>query len=112
MTHQTDRVGNLRFRLPEPLDSYTGKHNATAYGLSCPQQATALSFLSGLPEETLEALSIIFGAGVTLADGEDCEVLYALWRAILTIVGLTLNVIAPDNVGPRSKLPVVVVCIM
>jgi acetylcholinesterase len=86
-------VGNLRFRLPEPLDSYTGKHNATAYGLSCPQQATALSFLSGLPEETLEALSIIFGAGVTLADGEDC---------------LTLNVIAPDNVGPRSKLPVVV----
>lgn len=27
-------------------------------------------------------------------------------------IGLTVNVIAPDNVGPSSKLPVVVVCIM
>jgi hypothetical protein len=72
-----------------------------------------LSFLSGLPQGTLEALSTIFEAGVTLADGEDCEVLFAIRRAILTIgVGLTLNVIAPDNVGPGSKLPVVVVRIM
>ncbi|KAN0142053.1 Alpha/Beta hydrolase fold [Lactarius tabidus] len=86
-------VGNLRFRRPEPLGPYTGRHNATAYGLWCPQQATVLSFLSGLPQGTLEALSTIFEAGVTLADGEDC---------------LTLNVIAPDNVGPGSKLPVVV----
>ncbi|KAN0124156.1 Alpha/Beta hydrolase fold [Lactarius tabidus] len=34
-------VGNLRFRRPEPLSAYTGKHNATAFGIWCPQQGTA-----------------------------------------------------------------------
>ena len=115
LTCQTDRVGNLRFRLPEQLDPYTGQYNATAYGLSCPQQATALSesILSELPEGTLEALESVLGTE-SPADGEDCEqALATMWREILTIdVGLNLNVIAPANVSPGTKLPVVVVCIL
>ena len=69
----TDRVGNLRFRLPQAISPYVGKHNATAFGLSCPQQATSLPIPNGLPQETLDALSSLPGAGTTLADGEDCE---------------------------------------
>ena len=70
--------------------------------------------MNKLPQVTRAAL----GTVVTLIDGEDCEeaIGEALphQRAILTIVviGLTLNVIAPANVSPSSKLPVVVVCFM
>jgi len=89
-------VGNLRFRCPEPLGPYTGEHNATAFGLSCPQQATTAiptDVANKLPQVTLDTLSAIFETGVTLMDGEDC---------------LTLNVIVPANVEPGSKLPVAV----
>ena len=73
--------------------------------------------MNELPEETLEVLSTIFGPGVTIVDGEDCEEAigkaHTIRRAILTIVvGLKLNVIVPANVSPGSKLPVVVVCIL
>ena len=102
------------------LGPYVGKHNATAFGLSCPQQATTLVLPTGFPQETVDALSSLPGAGLTLVDGEDCEdaIGEALRprRAILTIfAGLYLNVIAPAlaaHAGPDSKLPVVVVCIM
>ena len=99
------------------LGPYVGKYNATAFGLSCPQQATTLVLPTGFPQETVDALSSLPGAGITLVDGEDCEdaIGEALRprRAILTIFpGLYLNVIAPAHAGPNSKLPVVVVCIM
>ena len=64
---------------------------------------------------TLAAL----GTSVTLVDGEDCEEaigtrrLRIIHRVILIIiidVGLTINVIAPANVMPGTKLPVAVVC--
>ncbi|KAN0124160.1 Alpha/Beta hydrolase fold, partial [Lactarius tabidus] len=87
-------VGDLRFRRPEPLGPYTGKHNATAFGLSCPQQtSTTPPTVNDLPQGTLDALLAIPGTGVTIVDGEDC---------------LNLNVITPANVKPVSKLPVVV----
>ena len=35
------RIGDLRFRLPQPLDPYSGTVNATAFGFSCPQQIPA-----------------------------------------------------------------------
>ncbi|KAH9030331.1 carotenoid ester lipase precursor [Lactarius pseudohatsudake] len=84
-------VGDLRFRLPKEFGSYVGKHNATAFGLSCPQQAATLAVPDGLPQETVGYLSII--SGTPIIDGEDC---------------LTLNVVAPSHVKPGSKLPVVV----
>ncbi|KAH8982158.1 carotenoid ester lipase precursor [Lactarius hatsudake] len=87
-------VGNLRFRHPRSPGPYVGTHNATAYGLSCPQQAIALALPNGLPQQTLEYFASLFGNGTsTIPDGEDC---------------LTLNVIAPANARPGSKLPVVV----
>ncbi|KAF8264822.1 carotenoid ester lipase precursor [Lactarius quietus] len=90
-------VGDLRFRRPELLGPYSGKHNATAFGLSCPQQATSAPPANELPQGALDALATIIGigAGVTIVDGEDC---------------LNLNVIAPTNITPGSKLPVVVCC--
>ncbi|KAH9030332.1 carotenoid ester lipase precursor [Lactarius pseudohatsudake] len=85
-------IGDLRFRLPEAYGSYVGKHNATAFGLSCPQQADPLALPDGLPPPTLQYLQSL-GTKATIPIGEDC---------------LTLNVIAPTNVKPGSKLPVVV----
>ncbi|KAH9060191.1 carotenoid ester lipase precursor [Lactarius vividus] len=84
-------VADLRFRLPKAFDPYVGKHNATAFGLSCPQQAVALAVPDGLPRETLEYLSST--SGTTTLDGEDC---------------LTLNVFAPSKIKRGSMLPVVV----
>jgi acetylcholinesterase len=119
LTLQSDRVGDLRFRLPKPLGPYAGKHNATVFGLSCPQQSNLPLNLKGFPQSTLDTLSSVFGTGVTVVDGEDCEDseaigrLPTIWRTILTtVVGLKLNVVAPSNVTPGSKIPVVVVCIL
>ncbi|KAH9175630.1 carotenoid ester lipase precursor [Lactarius sanguifluus] len=85
-------IGDLRFRLPKAFGSYVGKHNATAFGLTCPQQANPLVLPDGLPPPTLQFLQSL-GTTATIQIGEDC---------------LTLNVIAPANVKPGSKLPVVV----
>ncbi|KAI9454047.1 carotenoid ester lipase precursor [Lactarius psammicola] len=84
-------VGDLRFRLPKALGPYSGTYNATAFGLSCTQQATTLAIPNGLPQETLDIL--LLGSSTTILDGEDC---------------LVLNVVAPSRVRHGSKLPVVV----
>ncbi|KAF8261992.1 carotenoid ester lipase precursor [Lactarius quietus] len=105
-------VGDLRFRLPQALGPYDGKYNATVFGLSCPQQTSSSSvLLNGLPNATLEYLEAISTA--TPSVGEDCEVVIEWLRSTRRImlkidVGLTVNVIAPANATPRSKLPVVV----
>ncbi|KAF8262659.1 carotenoid ester lipase precursor [Lactarius quietus] len=84
-------VGDLRFRLPQALGSYSGIHNATTFGLSCTQQAAKLALPNGLPQETIEALTIETGGPIP--DSEDC---------------LTLNVVTPAQASPGSRLPVVV----
>jgi acetylcholinesterase len=88
----TNRVGDLRFRLPQAPDPYVGTHNATAFGLSCPQQATTLPIQNGFPQETVDYLELLDGP-VPTPDGEDC---------------LNLNVVAPSYARSSSKLPVVV----
>ncbi|KAH9040256.1 carotenoid ester lipase precursor [Lactarius hengduanensis] len=65
-------IGDLRFRLPEAYGSYVGKHNATAFGLSCPQQADPLALPDGLPPPTLQYLQSL-GTKATIPIGEDCE---------------------------------------
>ncbi|KAF8261989.1 Alpha/Beta hydrolase protein, partial [Lactarius quietus] len=87
-------VGDLRFRLPQAPGPYDGKYNATAFGLSCPQQTSNSVLPNGLPNATLEYLEAVNNLDI-LSAGEDC---------------LTVNVVAPANATPRSKLPVVVVC--
>ncbi|KAJ2924128.1 hypothetical protein H1R20_g12974, partial [Candolleomyces eurysporus] len=55
-------VGNLRFRLPQPISTYNGTIDATKYGPSCPQQALSLPIVSGLAAEATEYIvNSIFG---------------------------------------------------
>ncbi|KAI9457440.1 carotenoid ester lipase precursor [Lactarius psammicola] len=85
-------VGDLRFRLPQAHGPYSGTYNATAFGLSCPQQATTVAIPNGLPQETVKFLSS--SPGPAKPDGEDC---------------LSLNVVAPAHAARfGSRLPVVV----
>ncbi|KAF5350591.1 hypothetical protein D9756_008678 [Leucocoprinus leucothites] len=85
-------VGNLRFRLPQPITTYNGTITATAYGPSCPQQAFTLPILEGLPQQIVDDLvNGVFSA--IFPTDEDC---------------LTLNVVKPASATPTSKLPVVV----
>ncbi|KAF8264075.1 carotenoid ester lipase precursor [Lactarius quietus] len=87
-------VGDLRFRLPQAPGPYIGKYNATAFGLSCSQQTSSSVLPNGLPNATIEYyLQVEAVNNATLSVGEDC---------------LTVNVVAPANATPRSKLPVVV----
>ncbi|KAG6848012.1 hypothetical protein H0H93_004198 [Arthromyces matolae] len=85
-------VGNRRFRLPEPIESYTGDISADAYGPSCPQQPSGLQDLNWLDRQLRSQLEKTI-LGSNLADSEDC---------------LTINVVKPASATPSSKLPVVV----
>lgn len=63
-------IGDLRFALPVPVDPYSGVINATAFGLSCPQQI-------GLTlQENLTADTIAFFTGTApspvIPESEDC----------------------------------------
>ncbi|KAF7309409.1 Carboxylic ester hydrolase [Mycena indigotica] len=84
-------VGDLRFRLPQPVSAYNGSYTVTSFGPSCPQQAVKLPALTGLVEEVVDAVTnSIFG--IVFPSAEDC---------------LTLNVIKPSSATASSKLPVV-----
>ncbi|KIJ19263.1 hypothetical protein PAXINDRAFT_70400 [Paxillus involutus ATCC 200175] len=86
-------TGNLRFQLPQGLPPYNASFSATAYGIACPQQVAQFPTISGLPAETANYLASINVSLAGLPSGEDC---------------LTLDVIAPADATPDSKLPVVV----
>ncbi|KAF8836216.1 alpha/beta-hydrolase [Paxillus ammoniavirescens] len=86
-------TGKLRFELPQVLPPYNASFSATAYGPACPQQAIGLPVVSGLPTETLDYLTPINDSMVIAPSAEDC---------------LTLNVVAPSDATPDSKLPVIV----
>jgi carboxylesterase type B len=84
-------VGDLRFRLPVPNDPYTGAHQATNYGPSCPQQQFDIKLPIGLPLDTINAIgNTIYGA--VFPDSEDC---------------LTVNVVRPNWATEKDRLPVV-----
>ncbi|KAF9523405.1 carotenoid ester lipase precursor [Crepidotus variabilis] len=85
-------VGDLRFRLPQTVPSYSGTFTATDFGLSCPQQDIKLPILTGIAADAANyILSSIYGQ--VFPDSEDC---------------LTLNVVKPATATSSSKLPVVV----
>ncbi|KAG5638889.1 hypothetical protein H0H81_008948 [Sphagnurus paluster] len=64
-------VGDLRFRLPQPIPAYTTNFAASSFGLSCPQQAISLPIVSGLAAEAANLIvNSIFGT--ILPDSEDC----------------------------------------
>ncbi|KAF9220267.1 alpha/beta-hydrolase [Gyrodon lividus] len=87
-------TGNLRFQRPQALPPYSSNFSATEYGSACPQQVIALPIVSGLPAETYGYLTSMTSNIVDdTSSAEDC---------------LTLSVVAPADVTPDSKLPVVV----
>ncbi|KAJ7599914.1 carotenoid ester lipase precursor [Mycena floridula] len=84
-------VGDLRFRLPQPIPAYNGSFSVTAFGPACPQQAIELPILTGLAQDTVDfILNSIFAT--VFPDAEDC---------------LTINVVKPSSATSTSKLPVV-----
>ncbi|OSC99767.1 carotenoid ester lipase precursor [Trametes coccinea BRFM310] len=86
-------IGNLRLRLPQPVKPYTGVVNATTFGNQCIQQDFVLPpFPDDVPEAAQQYLED-FIAIPDVPQSEDC---------------LNLNVIAPADATPESKLPVLV----
>ncbi|KAI0699094.1 carotenoid ester lipase precursor [Cytidiella melzeri] len=85
-------TGDLRFSLPVANDPYTGTHQATSFGQSCPQQAFNFDIPDAVVSDVLNDVINEFYTIVT-PNGEDC---------------LTLNVWTPSNVPQGTKLPVAV----
>ncbi|KAJ7599913.1 carotenoid ester lipase precursor [Mycena floridula] len=84
-------VGDLRFRLPQPIPSYNGSYTVTSFRPACPQQAIELPILTGLAQDVVDYVAnSIFG--IVFPDAEDC---------------LTINVVKPTSATATSKLPVV-----
>ncbi|KAF8630270.1 hypothetical protein AX17_005456 [Amanita inopinata Kibby_2008] len=85
-------VGDLRYRLPQAISSYSGSQSATAFGPSCPQQNIEIPQESGISQDIY---NYYYNTVFTLfvPQDEDC---------------LTINVITPLNATPTSSLPVVV----
>jgi len=71
-------VGNLRFRLPEPIYTYNGSIDATSYGPACPQQKFTLPILEGLPAQVVDDIvNTVFTA--LFPDDEDCKIHLSFW---------------------------------
>jgi acetylcholinesterase len=89
----TNSVGDLRFRLPQGLGPYTGIHNASTFGHSCPQQALPPFNLTALPKEAADFIQNVTFSGTITTDSEDCTDTVHLYlfanvphRAIMTQV--------------------------
>ncbi|ETW82195.1 Esterase/Lipase [Heterobasidion irregulare TC 32-1] len=85
-------TGDLRFRLPEPTEPYTGTQNVTAFGPACPQQKITLPVTNVLAQTSIDFIVNEVWSAIT-PSSEDC---------------LTLNVVKPASATSNSKLPVVV----
>jgi len=72
------RTGDLRFRLPKPVNKYTKSFTATSYGFSCPQQAFDLPLPEGLADDAVDFLvNTIYG--FVFEDDEDCKRSYVVF---------------------------------
>lgn len=58
-------------------DAYVGIHNATAFGLLCPQQKSTLPIPDGFSQVTIDYLKLTgtggLGGSGSILDGEDCK---------------------------------------
>ncbi|EIW81564.1 carotenoid ester lipase precursor [Coniophora puteana RWD-64-598 SS2] len=87
-------TGNLRFQLPQPLSAYSTDFSATSFGPACPQQPIKLPIPDSLPQQAKDAINNVTNLlyDVITPAAEDC---------------LTVNVVAPADATPDSKLPVI-----
>ncbi|TBU30166.1 alpha/beta-hydrolase [Dichomitus squalens] len=85
-------VGDLRFNLPKPVIPYSGTVNATVFGNLCYNFLNPFSQTASWLTPEMVAYLGIFSQLVARPYAEDC---------------LNLNVIAPADVKPDQKLPVV-----
>ncbi|KAK7029558.1 hypothetical protein VNI00_014435 [Paramarasmius palmivorus] len=87
-------IGDRRYRLPEPISPYQTSFSATSEGPICPQKASEVPVLQGLPAEIVNLLVNLLGDVLGPDnESEDC---------------LTINVYKPSGITPDSKLPVLV----
>ncbi|EMD39520.1 hypothetical protein CERSUDRAFT_111844 [Gelatoporia subvermispora B] len=86
-------TGSLRFRLPVPNNQYNGTHNATQFGMDCPQQRSAGD--NALDDMITTDLALMLGLDKAepRPEGEDC---------------LTINVWTPADAQPGANLSVLV----
>ncbi|OCH92834.1 carotenoid ester lipase precursor [Obba rivulosa] len=106
-------TGNLRFRLPEPAGPYNGTHNATNFGLSCPQQSQDIFQEADIPN-LATALGIPREEPAP-GEGEDCEspsYVMTCLSLMKDTLGLNLNVWAPSGAQSNANLSVFVVRII
>ncbi|TFK27680.1 carotenoid ester lipase precursor [Coprinopsis marcescibilis] len=85
-------IGDLRFRLPQPIEPYKGEYSVGSYGPSCPQQAITLPIIKDLPADVVNYMADSI-YGFLFPDSEDC---------------LTINVFKPEDANANSNLPVLV----
>jgi len=65
------RIGDLRFRLPEPVQPYTGDYRATTFGPACTQQRQLVpDFPPEVPQDAIDVINHVIHAS---PDSEDCE---------------------------------------
>ena len=75
LTVYAHRIGNLRFRLPQPIESYEGEIDATGPATQCLQPSIPIR--QDLPEEMRRAMIAYFensvnNVGGDAPQGEDC----------------------------------------
>ncbi|KAF9240616.1 Alpha/Beta hydrolase protein [Melanogaster broomeanus] len=85
-------TGGLRFQVTQPIPSYSGNYSATEYGPACIQQAVNIpQSMQDAGDQVVQAVEQVYTAASPTS--EDC---------------LSINVIAPSDIAPGTKLPVVV----
>ncbi|THH21400.1 hypothetical protein EW146_g169 [Bondarzewia mesenterica] len=85
-------TGDRRFRLPQANHPYTGTHNATIFGESCPQQSSEVIIPNQAVAQAVESF-LSNRSSVSNPQSEDC---------------LSVNIWAPANATAGLKLPVLV----
>jgi acetylcholinesterase len=107
------RRDERRLRLPEQVPPYKGLYYVQEFGNACPQHHLTLP--NGLDSELRKNINEVVARVYDrfMATDEDCKdhVILPNGRELNDSRGLTINVVTPASATPRSRLPVLVVCI-
>ncbi|KAI0793564.1 carotenoid ester lipase precursor [Fomes fomentarius] len=103
-------LGDLRLRLPKPIDSYNGTIDATPPAMACIQLNPPIR--ADLPSELGQAMQAYAGGFVAgdVPQGEDYapySLYHIMEKEALTADCLTINVQVPEGTQPGDKLPVI-----